>query len=1029
MSRVRVWLSAVLSALILSSLILLSAEAVQAQDVERAPIPAWVRPMASDTAASPVDAAPVRVLAKDQQIRFTSEGVEFYSFQRTRVQTSQGLGMVSTVSGSWSPERETIQVHTVRILRGDQVIDVLDSQQFQTLRRENNLESNMLDGVLTATLQPRDLRVGDILESAFTIRDSGGVLAPHRESLESLNSGLVIDHYRLRAVWPSAMPIQVQGVGSWADVAPRRTRDGWELEIDRRNLQPRRLPDDLPTRFYLDRIVQFTDFSTWAQASALMAPLYKRAETLEADSPLIAEIERIRTAHSTPEAQAAAALRLVQDQIRYISLSMGEGNYAPASADEVWRSRFGDCKGKTALLMALLNGLGIEAEPVLVSTRLGDGLDQRLPLFSWFDHVLVRAVVDGREYWLDGTRIGDRDLASIIPPYYHWGLPVRDADATLIPIDVPPASRPDTEISVTADLSDGLDAPARLEMDMAMTGDTATAYRQRISSIPADQLEAMLKAPFQDDDQTFQVESVSHRWDDDSNTFHLIMTGTTRLAWVAGSAGRLLAIDGTALISPTQDERKGLHVAYKDDPYSNTYPTQARSRTRMILPGGGEGFRIEGEDQVVETAGYRLERSSTLRDGIAEFVVTSTSLTPEVSAADMKTARTRNENLRNPVVRLRAPANYQATPADLSRLEASDSDVDELIKRAERLMGADDVHGALALLDAAIVKEPDNAKARRARGEVRLDNDDYAGAREDYDHAVDLDPADVEALLGQGRTALFDGRAGDAVISYSVALRLDPANLVGLWGRAASYYLLGRWDRALTDYRALQTNRPDLPAAVSGELKSLIKLNRNAEARAIIDRKLAVTAIDRVALTSLMELTKQEGRPAEALPALDAAAAEAPGDAEILILRGQTRALAGAADGARADFSAVRALAGADPVELNNLCWAQAEVGFDPETALIDCDAAIADAREAGFIDSRALVLLHLGRFDEALAAYEQALAAEPNQTASIYGRGLARLALGDAEGQADLDKARSRSVNVRDSFAVFESRHPELVK
>ena len=117
MSRVRVWLSAVLSALILSSLILLSAEAVQAQDVERAPIPAWVRPMASDTAASPVDAAPVRVLAKDQQIRFTSEGVEFYSFQRTRVQTSQGLGMVSTVSGSWSPERETIQVHTVRILR------------------------------------------------------------------------------------------------------------------------------------------------------------------------------------------------------------------------------------------------------------------------------------------------------------------------------------------------------------------------------------------------------------------------------------------------------------------------------------------------------------------------------------------------------------------------------------------------------------------------------------------------------------------------------------------------------------------------------------------------------------------------------------------------------------------------------------------------------------------------------------------------------------------------------------------------
>ena len=90
--------------------------------------------------------------------------------------------------------------------------------------------------------------------------------------------------------------------------------------------------------------------------SRLMAPLYEEGAKLEPDSPLLAEIERIRAAHDTPAARAAAALRLVEDEVRYLALSMGDGNYVPMSADEVWRSSYGDCKGKTVLLLALLKG-------------------------------------------------------------------------------------------------------------------------------------------------------------------------------------------------------------------------------------------------------------------------------------------------------------------------------------------------------------------------------------------------------------------------------------------------------------------------------------------------------------------------------------------------------------------------------------------------------------------------------------------------------------------------------------------------
>ena len=1011
----------------MAAVMLLVAGQVCAQDVERAPTPSWVRALVQDEPVPATDAAPIRILAMDQQVRFGPDGVDTYTIRRIRVQTAQGLGLLSTVNASWSPPRETLQVHGVRILRGDHVIDALDGQDFQTLRRENNLESSMLDGVLTATLQPRDLRVGDVLETAFTIHDDGGVLAPHLEMLEWLSSGYVIDHYRARVIWPADKAMRFQGVGSWADAAPRRTREGWELEIDRRDLQPPRLPDDLPARFYYDRIMQFTDFASWSEASAVMAPLYATAETLEAGSPLAAEIERIGAENPTQAGQAAAALRLVQDQVRYVALSMGEGGYVPATADNVWRSRYGDCKGKTALLLALLHGLGIEAVPALVSTRLGDDLDKRLPLVSWFDHIIVRAEIDGRTWWLDGTRVGDRDLSAIEPPAFHWALPVRTGATDLEAIVQTPSERATSEVTVTIDATQGLDAEGKVEMDVAMIGDAATSIRHRISTIPADQLQAMLMSSFNSDD-TLKVTSVDSRYDEAANTFHILVYGTTRMAWVSSAAGRVMNLSETALFAPTQAERTELFASYKNEPYSNAFPYRTKLVSRIVLPGEGAGFRLEGGDQTVESGGYRLERTARIADGVAEVVMTTTSLTGEVSAADMAAARTRNKTLTNGSVRLRAPADYRATDADQNRLAAGDSDVDDLIARAKRLTDNGDVDGGLALLDAAIEKDPDNIKARHARGAARRVKNDMAGAREDFDHAVDLDPADVDSLLGQGQTALSDGRASDAVVSYSIALRLDPGNVTGLWGRAAAYYQIGRWERALEDYRALKTTAPDVGAGPYGELQALFRLNRLAEVRAIVDQRLEESATDSTALAAKVRLAKLEGKSSEALPALDAALGTAPDGSDfLLLLRGQARVAAGDEAGARADFAAYRSAAGADPVDLNNLCWYEAVIGFDLDAALADCDAAIAAAGEAGFIDSRAMVLLHLERYAEARADYDQALAAEPRQMTSLYGRGLARLAMGDAAGVEDLEKARARDRDVTEDFDVFAARHPDL--
>jgi tetratricopeptide (TPR) repeat protein len=146
-----------------------------------------------------------------------------------------------------------------------------------------------------------------------------------------------------------------------------------------------------------------------------------------------------------------------------------------------------------------------------------------------------------------------------------------------------------------------------------------------------------------------------------------------------------------------------------------------------------------------------------------------------------------------------------------------------------------------------------------------------------------------------------------------------------------------------------------------------------------------------------------------------------PQDVSLLLGRGIVYARAG--DGGRADkdFAAVRAKA-TQPVLMNNLCWAKATAGVALDSALDDCNAALEKAPDnAAFLDSRGLVLLRLGRIDEAIADYDRALAGRPGQSTSLFGRAVAWARKGDkAKSDADAAAAQTADPNIRTTFEQY---------
>ncbi len=75
----------------------------------------------------------------------------------------------------------------------------------------------------------------------------------------------------------------------------------------------------------------------------------------------VSKIESLTANAKTTEEKARLIYKYVQDNTRYIAVSYGIGGWEPATAHEVDRLKYGDCKGLTNYTKALLKSQGIES--------------------------------------------------------------------------------------------------------------------------------------------------------------------------------------------------------------------------------------------------------------------------------------------------------------------------------------------------------------------------------------------------------------------------------------------------------------------------------------------------------------------------------------------------------------------------------------------------------------------------------------------------------------------------------------------
>lgn len=967
------------------------------------PAPAWVKPVNRPLVPAKVDEAPVRVLLSDQQVALEPGRQTVYSETSLKIQTPQGLA-TGNISLPWRPETDVLTVHKLLIRRGDQTIDVLKSgQTFTVLRREQNLESATLDGVLTANIQPEGLQVGDTLELATSVSSSDPTLKAHVEQFAGTWNALPIGRAHLRIQWPTSLPVRLRQTASLPALKPTKTGDTFNVELSLDNVEPIVPPKGAPLRYRIGRLVEVTDFASWADLGSLMAPLYKKAAVISAQGPLRSELERIQNLSPDPKVRTEAALALVQDRVRYVALAMGAGGYVPADAETSWSRRYGDCKGKTALLLALLQAMGIEAEPVAVSTTFGDGLDARLPMVGLFNHVLVRASVAGRTYWLDGTRTGDTSLDRLTTPNFGWGLPLIAKGAVLVRMVPAPLATPTQDISIRIDASKGISAPAPATVETIMRGDEAIGVNAALANLVGEARDRALKDYWKEQYDFIDVKTVSASFDQKLGEFRLSMAGEAKLDWANGN----YQTDGTNVGYRADFSRDP--GSDKDAPFAVPYPHFTRTRETIVLPKGAGEFKIGTEMEVAQTAGgIEYRRHASIASGVFTVEKTERSVVAEFSAKDAPAQQAALRMLSDRPASVRMPAGYKYSGSDIAAVQADVPTTSSgYVGRANVFINRGMRKEALLDYDKAVELDPNNVYAWANRGITRVQVGDLAGARSDLAKAEAIDPAFVQNWIGRGMLADVERRPRDAAEAYTRALEQEPDNLYGIQHRAEAYASLGDNQRALADFTSIVEKMHNDPGAYI-ERGNFFRLQREYDkAIADFDKAHSLDPSNEWPLANrgLARVLKRDF--AEAASDLDAAAKINPKNVLVFSARGLMAQQKGVWQDAIAAYTSALQLEPDSGFALGHRAEVSLAAG-DNEAALRDAAAAIKlepDRIELYLL--RANALRSQGKQAEAIAEALAVTTANPdNGYAHVTAANIYSAFHKDAEAMRAYDKA-----------------------
>ncbi len=239
------------------------------------------------------------------------------------------------------------------------------------------------------------------------------------------------------------------------------------------NPPPIEAEDHSPSLFETNPWFGGTTAGSWEDA----AESYRRAfwNRVAADDTLKRVALALVRGAKTPGARLDSLYRHVSQDLRYLAIEIAGGRVLPTLPNEVERRGFGDCKDKSALLVALARSLGYTAWPVLARSRATRPIRADFVEVENFNHMIVCVRGPDGDHFCDPTTGG---TCSGVLPLGLQGTPAlvlpddRPAYECLLPADSSRAHG----YHMTMDVRPGADGLAKWNVVARLRGQPAEDF-------------------------------------------------------------------------------------------------------------------------------------------------------------------------------------------------------------------------------------------------------------------------------------------------------------------------------------------------------------------------------------------------------------------------------------------------------------------------------------------------------------------------------------------------------------------------
>ena len=450
------------------------------------------------------DSNPVTVLLEDMHFEFDSQGLQTYrNHLILKIWNKTGAEDWAVIQEPWEPWLQERPIVRARVIAHDGTMRELDPKTIaespvgggdQTLS-----DRRMVKAPLPA-IEP-----GSVVEEEIVVRQTAQSPVPGTAAHFIFGNSVPVLRTRLEIRGPETIPFRFKTLLlPEVKVSDRKENGTRVITFDQGSTKawddpPALLPSNEPRYPAVD----FSTAPDWHSIAAGYSAVVERQLKGFDAAPHLPTFGR----DVTREAKILAIVDQLNREIRYTGIEFSEASVIPRTPDEVLARKYGDCKDKSVLAVALLRAAGIEAHIALLSATWGKDVEPDLPGMGEFNHAIV--YVPGKpDIWLDPT---DPDLrVGVISPENQGRLALIARPETSALLRIPELTAQDNRVVETREFKLAELGRAKVIETSETWGTPDRAYRADFGDLDPKALRDHLKSYVEWTYAEAKLGSVSH---------------------------------------------------------------------------------------------------------------------------------------------------------------------------------------------------------------------------------------------------------------------------------------------------------------------------------------------------------------------------------------------------------------------------------------------------------------------------------------------------------------------------------------